>query len=385
MGDMSEHAVVGLIGAGGIARSQHLPNLARAPHARLKTVCDLDQANLNHAADRYGVTSLTTDYREVLADEEIQAVFVATREDRQAPLTMEALEAGKHVYVEKPLAETAEVCRQVVETQQRTGRSVAVGFNRRFAPAYLKIKEVVQRHGGAKNIHYRIMDEYWRWGQGRNYPPGVRVLHELCHVFDVLRWLTDSDAETIYCVASRPDDEILVLRMGSGCVASITSSGYMTKDMPKEQLEIVLDRGGVTCEDFVEVRTFGLPDCEAVYTFAGHTHPQHEFTHKYLLRSLGSDGLRGLRRMAWELERRQERDADAAAPDRAEMEHYLHERAPLWNYMMDKGWLAATDHFAECIARRQNPRNATPSDAWQASLLGHAAIESREKQEVVRL
>lgn len=380
-----ERVVFGLIGTGGIAQSQHLPNLRRAPHVTLKTICDVREDVLGQMQRKYAVPHATTDYHALLADPEIQAVVVATREDRQAPLTIEALRAGKHVYVEKPLAETSEACAQVAQAQRETGRFVAVGFNRRFAPAYRKAKEIVTAEGGAWNIHYRISDEYWRWG--KNYPPGVRVVHEVCHIFDLLRWLTGSEVSSVYCVASRPDDETIVLTFRSGCVASIMSSGYATMDLPKERLEVITQRGAVTVEDFVELRTFGFAHREPVLRFAGHTHPDHEFTHKYLFAAEGAAALYALRRMGWSL-RSQAQNAspgEPSSPDAAETRRYLNETGPLWNYMMNKGWLEALDHFAQRILDSEPPENAGAEDGLRASLLCHAAIESRDNNRVVFL
>ena len=374
---MMKRVVFGLIGAGGIAQSQHLPNLARAPHAFLKTLCDVREDVLGQMRQKYAVPHATTDYRSLLADPEIDAVVVATREDAQAPLTIEALRTGKHVYVEKPLAETSAACADVVAAQRDSGRFVAVGFNRRFAPAYRKAKEIVVAGGGAWNVHYRISDEYWRWGKG--YPPGVRVIHEVCHLFDLLRWLTGSEVESVYCVASRPDDEAIVLRFRSGCVATIMSSGYATMDLPKERLEIITEKGAVTVEDFVELRTFGFADREPVLRFAGHTHPDRELTHKYLLEAEGAAALYALRRTGWRL---REAVENGAAPD-DQAARYLNDRAPHWNYMMDKGWLAAIDHFAERILANEAPENAGAEDGLRASLLCHAAIRSRDSGTVV--
>lgn len=379
-----ERVVFGLIGAGGIAQSQHLPNLARAPHATLKTLCDLREDVLGRMQRKYAVPQATTDHRALLSGPEIQAVVVATREDAQAALTIEALRAGKHVYVEKPLATTTEACASVVAAGRETGRFVAVGFNRRFAPAYRKAREIARAEGGVWNIHYRISDEYWRWG--KSYPPGVRVIHEVCHIFDLLRWLTGSEAESIYCTQSRPDDEICVLKFRSGCVASITSSGYATMDLPKERLEVITERGALTVEDFVELRTFGFADREPVLRFAGHTHPDREFTHRYLLETEGAAALYALRRMGWAL-----RDAAERSPtgepstDADEIRRYLGETAPHWNYMVDKGWLAALDHFAERILAGEIPENAGAEDGLRASLLSHAAIRSRDSNTVVML
>ncbi len=381
-----QQVVFGLIGAGGIAQSQHLPNLTRAPHVTLKSVCDVRPDALQQAQRQYAIPHATTDYRSLLSDPEIQAVVVATREDMQASLTIEALQAGKHVYVEKPLASTSDECAAVVAAQKETGRFVAVGFNRRFAPAYRKAKEIVAAEGGPWNIHYRLSDDYWRWG--KSYPPRVRVIHEVCHIFDLLRWLTGSEAASVYCVESRPDDEIITLKFRSGCVASIMSSGYATMDLPKERLEVITEKGAVTVEDFVELRTFGFAHREPVLRFAGHTHPDREFTHKYLFEAEGAAALFALRRMGWAL-RNEAEAADALsgepAPDAQEMRRYLNQTGPLWNYMVNKGWLPALDHFAERILTNEKPENAAAEDGLRASVLCHAAIRSRDNNEVVSL
>ncbi len=372
-------AVFGLIGVGGIAQSQHLPNMARAPHVRLKTACDLREDALAAAQAKYDIPCTTTDYRELLADPEIDAVVVATKEDMQAKLSIEALNAGKHVYVEKPLAATEDECAAVVAAQEASGKFAAVDFNRRFAPAYVRAKELAWSDNGPFNIHYRISDTYCR-GWGRNCPPGVRVIHEVCHIFDLLRWFAQSEAASIYTVLSRHDDEIFTLTFESGCVASITSSGYATMDLPKERLEMICDEGTVVVEEFVELRAFGFPDAAPVERFAGHSHPDKEYTHKHLFAQLGADALLALRRVGWELKTR----GDEAAPDRAERERFL-SRGQMWNYMVDKGWLAALDHFAECVATGRQPQNAAARDGLMASRLAHAAIRSRETGEIVRL
>ena len=378
-----DQAVFGLIGAGGIAQSQHLPNLTRAPHVRLKTLCDLDQDRLTRMQARYQVPHATPDYRELLADPEIQAVVVATREDQQAPLAIEALRAGKHVYVEKPLADTPEKVAQVVAAQRQSGRFAAVGFNRRMAPAYGKARELLDADGGARNLHYRISDEYWDWG--RNLPPRTRVIHEVCHIFDLVRWFTHSDPVSVYCVESRPDDEVFILKMSSGCVASIMNSGYVTMDLPKERLEVVSGRGAVVVEEFVELRAFGYPNVVPVQRFAGHSHPDRDSTHKYLLAQGGAEALYALRRMGWETrERRQALAAGEPVLDRAELDHFVADRAPHWNYMVDKGWLHAIDHFASCVLTGEPPRVAGAEDGWWASRMSAAAMESRASGEAVR-
>ena len=91
---MNDKATFGLIGTGGIARSQHLPNLTRAPHIYLKTVCDLKEDSLHEMQEHYHVPNGTTCHKELLSDPEIDAVLIATKADAHVPLTIEALEAG---------------------------------------------------------------------------------------------------------------------------------------------------------------------------------------------------------------------------------------------------------------------------------------------------
>ncbi len=314
------------------------------------------------------IPAAVSDYKELLADAEIQAVVVATREDAQAALAIECLKAGKHVYVEKPLAETPEACEAVVAAQRASGKHVAVDFNRRFAPAYRRASELLWGDGGPKNVHYRISDTYCR-GWGRNCPPGVRVIHEVCHVFDLLRWLTRSEVASIYTVQSRPDDEIFSLTFASGCVASIASCGYVTTDLPKERLEAISEQGTVIVEEFVELRAFGFPGVEPVERFEGHSHPDHEYSHKHLFAKVGAEALYGMRRTAWELAA----NAAKGHPDQVERERFL-KSGQMWNYMVDKGWLAAIDHFAECVVTGTTPRNATarPQDAPGRRAVRHA-------------
>lgn len=371
-----------IVGCGGIARSQHLPNLTRAPNIRLQAVCDVNAAAAKSAQADYGVPQMTTRFDDLLQDPAIELIVVATKEDFQVPLTCRALEAGKHVYVEKPLADTPESCQRVVEAQARHGKMVQVGFNRRFAPACREARRILLKRGGATNIYFRISDEYWNWGRAN--PPGVRVIHEVCHVFDLLRWLTGSEAVSVYCVSARADDEIYTLKFASGCVATIMNSGEVTCDLPKERLEIVSrDPGALIVEEYTELRTYGCKDEPALFRFAGHTHPESEFTHKLLFEKLGTEAVDAFRRMRWELRNQQE--AGLLDDNDAELKKFMEHSFPHVNYLVDKGWRAAVEHLADCILGRATFDGAGPRDALAASQLAAAAIHSRESGEVVRL
>jgi len=378
-----EQAVFGLIGAGHLANAQHLPNLIWAPHVRFKMVCDLREELASAAQKKYNIPCMATDHRKVLADAEIDAVVICTKDEAHAPLTVEALEAGKHVYVEKPLADTRAACESVVAAQKKAGRHVAVGFNRRFSPAYRKAKELLDAHGGAWNIHYRLADSY-RYTWGKDYPLGSRIFHEVCHIFDLLRWLTGSEPESVYCVQSRADDEVIAIRFASGTVASIMSSGYATRDLPKESLEIIAEEGGLIVENFVEMWTYGFPEAEDDYRFAGHVHPDRDFTHRWMFREIGAPAMRALYKRQWTLHEGKDRlriEAIDAAPEKELAEHH----APRGNYDVDKGWRQAIDHFAECVAEGRTPETATARDGLIAHHMAEAAARSRQTGGPVRL
>jgi predicted dehydrogenase len=381
-------ATFAIIGAGGIAKSQHLPNLSRAAHIHLKTVCDINKDAASAAQKLYDIPKMTTNHREVLSDPEVQAVVIATKEDAQAKLTIEALQAGKHVYVEKPLAVTTEECEAVVAAQEKSGLFAVVGFNRRMAPAYLEAKSVIDADGGPTNIHYRITDDFFFRDNGTK-PPDFRMIHEVCHIFDILRWFTDSDVESVYCVEARRNDVIITLRFKSGCVASITDSGHATYDYPKERIDIIGDYGSVSVEEFTELRTFGYPDYDPVYRFEGHSHPGREYAPHYMLGLGGAEALYNIRRGLWKLSRQVHTDGPSgevvADAELAYYKKHHYINMPAINYMVNKGWLEAVDHLAECILSGKTPQTACAEDGLKANQICHAALKSQNTGEVVRM
>lgn len=284
------------------------------------------------------------------------------------------------------MAETSDECQQLLNVQENSGKLVAIGFNRRMAPAYQKAKEIIKAHNGPHNIHYRISDPYAIWQTDPE--PGVRIIHEVCHIFDILRYLTESEVRSVYCVSSRPDDEAITLQFESGCVATITSSGYVEYDMPKERLEVIVDSGGFFVEDFVELRTFGIRDFERCYRFPGHIHPDREILYQQLFEIEGAEAMISMRRILndnyyakeWEFH-----SNNIKSPESDRIYHYIRNHAPIANYMMDKGWLHAVDHFAQCILTGESMQLAGPEDGLIASLITAAAIESRASGQAIQL
>lgn len=382
-----QEARLAVIGCGGLAQNQHIPNMLKINHAKLVAICDLDKNTLDKVGDRYNISRRETDYRVLLNDPEIDGVIIVTRAESHVPLTLEALRCGKHVYVEKPLAETESECAKVIEAQEKHGKIVAVGMNRRMAPSYLYAKELLWKRGGPRNMFYRIADSYsLTWGVA--FGPGNRIIHEICHVFDILRFFADSEVSSVYCTSARPDDEQISLRFKSGAIATVLGSGYVNSDMPKEHFEAIAETGGLTIEDFAEVRQYSLDPSEPCSKkFIGHSHPDSDLIHEYLLEELGEDAMRAVRKVSWQTIERLQQLETAKETNTTEYRRLkeFEQKMPSRNYFMDKGWTAALQDFAQAIIEKRPFRGAGANDGLQSTRITEAALKSRNTGLVIEL
>lgn len=370
-----------LIGAGNFSRRQHLPNLHRIPEAQLVAVCDVDDDVANKQAAKYHALYAETDYRRVLSDDRIDAVVIAVRDDSQARISREALQAGKHVYVEKPLSPNADECKTVADAMESSGKRLAVGYNKRFAPVYQLAKKVMSADGGPKNIHLRMADDAWRWAVG--YPAGHLLSLDVCHFFDLLRWFTGAEVSTVYAISSRPEDYCIAVQMTDASVASIFFSGNGTMDMPKERVDAVCTRGGITAIDYVELRTYGYAGFDHIYRFSGHSHPDGEFAHVYLTDRLGAEALSAIRRGTWEIREQLHPVSFGDSPYAAEAQVYADKTIP--NFLRDQGWLQSLRAFFVGLSSGVETDHATAEDALVAARATEAALRSLQHGKPVTL
>ncbi len=187
---------VGVIGAGNFAQSMLLPTLQKNAQVTLQGVVTVTPLQSRDVADRFGFTYAASTYEDLLTDPAIKAILIATRHDTHASLVIEALEAGKAVHVEKPLAMTPAELVQVVqayrEAQSRDGAFLMVGFNRRFAPMTQMIHQFFAGRQEALSILYRINAGFIpldHWTQDASQGGG-RIIGEVCHFIDLLQFFT---------------------------------------------------------------------------------------------------------------------------------------------------------------------------------------------------
>src|SRR5215470_3157438 len=132
---------VALVGAGNLARWVHLPNLKKTPGVRLRAIQSGSGSRAKSYTIRFGSEYCTSDYEEILGNSNVQVVVIVSRNQHHADQALAALRAGKHVFVEKPLALAEDECRNIYDAVQESGKQLTVGFNRRYAPTYLRLKQ----------------------------------------------------------------------------------------------------------------------------------------------------------------------------------------------------------------------------------------------------
>ncbi|WP_344023704.1 Gfo/Idh/MocA family oxidoreductase, partial [Kribbella jejuensis] len=233
---------VGFVGAGNYASSMLLPQLQKDERAVLGRVATNKSLSAANAQRRFGFEAVSTNADEVLADESLDAVFVVTRHSSHAELACRALETGKAVFVEKPLALTDDELDRIVATVDATGNDrLMVGFNRRFAPLLTDLKHRFGTPGGNSSVRYlvnagKLDSTSWYLDAGKE---GSRFAGEGGHFIDTLTWWLNSLPTEVYAVPGPDTGDVLVtLRFANGSVGTIAYVGGGNARFPKETIDI---------------------------------------------------------------------------------------------------------------------------------------------------
>ena len=250
---------LGLIGGGLFTKNILLPVLKRNREINLAGVATTTGATARHIAQKFGFTYAATDYREILKDAAIDRVLITTRHNSHAALVVEALTAGKHVLVEKPLCLTTEEL-DLIEAAYDGSRLLMVGFNRRFAPLAQKVKAMLAGRVTPLMMTYRvnagfIPEDHWVHDLEVG---GGRLLGEVCHFIDFLHYMTGSEAASVQvttisgeCGKYRHDDNLVIaLTFRDGSVGTILYTAKGPKSFSRERFEVFCEDSAAFIEDF---------------------------------------------------------------------------------------------------------------------------------------
>lgn len=191
---------IGIIGCGGIANGKHMPSLKKIKNVQMVAFCDVIEERAVKAAEEYGVegAKVYTDYKELLKDRDIEVVHVCTPNRSHAFISIDAMEAGKHVMCEKPMAKTYKEAKEMLDASERTGMKLTIGYQSRWRADSLYLKKMCE-DGELGEIYYGKAIALRRravptWGVFLNeYEQGGGPLIDIgTHALDLTLWMMDN-------------------------------------------------------------------------------------------------------------------------------------------------------------------------------------------------
>ena len=281
---------LGLIGAGNFARTMLLPHI-KGNDVNLIGLATATGISAKDTARKFEFDICTTDYTELLKNDAINTVMIATRHNLHGKLVIEALKAGKHVYTEKPLCLTEEELDQIVDlytgeidqdnsekngqvinhstnqpfNQLTTQPILMVGFNRRYAPLIQKLKSFFKGRKEPMIMHYRVnagFKEKTDWYQDKDIGGG-RIIGEVCHFIDTFQYVTDSIPVSVFAQTIKTDNQattlednvIITIQFTDGSVGSITYLANGDPQFPKEYIEVFCENRVAVMDNFSRLTT----------------------------------------------------------------------------------------------------------------------------------
>lgn len=238
---------VGLIGAGNFATATLIPALKKADDVRLRGICSAGGLSARSAGGRHGFDYCTSDIADILNDGEIHAVAIATRHDTHASFAAQALRAGKHVFVEKPLALKPVELQDVIDAHTESGRVLTPGYNRRFSPLAIAVRDAFAGARSPIEVVCRVnagelKADSWYHDADEG---GWRIVSEGCHWVDLIQFITGSTVERAYAemvggdVAGKQNDNcVATLRLRDGSIGTIVYVANGDTAAGKERIEV---------------------------------------------------------------------------------------------------------------------------------------------------
>lgn len=372
-------ARMGFIGAGNFITAHHLHTAGRSERMSVHAICDIDEARLARHDAEYHPEFVTADYRRILEDPDVDIVVVGTKQDLHARMIIEALDAGKWVFCEKPMAETAEDSDRVLDAEMRASGRLGIGLNRRFAPAYARLKKLLKTQKAPVYINYRLMFPNPIKQHGF-YAGKERILYEGTHIFDLVCWLLESEPTSVYMTGDLYLHNICVLEFPGGSRVSFTCGSMGSYLLWKESIEVFSGTASVTVSDFVDMRVRGYPgEFDSVYpAHLGELAEEirrHGFDYYEVCRGEDMKQIAEDPTMTYERVLRPGRDfGDNPFQKKTDYKSCL---------VPDKGWVQSLEHFADCFLNGRVPETADGKAGALSTNIALHAIESLKRRQPV--
>ena len=262
----SSDVSLGVIGAGLFGKAILLPTLEKIKDINLNTVSTSSSTNNVHVGAKYGFQKCTTNYKDILLDKNINSVMILTQHSEHGKIVLESLNAGKHVFVEKPLCVNEEELNKIKEVIQNNTTNIMVGYNRRFSPHTKLVAEHFKNRRDPMLISYRINagfvpKDHWVHEEKEG---GGRIIGEICHFIDFMQFVTNSIPTTVSAerVSSNErttlcnDNVTINIKFKDGSIGNVfyTASGDRTH--AREKVEVFCEGKSAELIDFRETNLY---------------------------------------------------------------------------------------------------------------------------------
>jgi predicted dehydrogenase/threonine dehydrogenase-like Zn-dependent dehydrogenase len=260
----SENDVLGIIGSGNFTKAIVLPILSKFK-ANIKYLSSASGLSGTLLAKKYGVQFSTTNNADILNDSEVSAVLITTRHDAHARMCIDALRAGKHVFVEKPLALNQAELAEIIEIYQQSGKTLTVGYNRRFSPFAQDVKKQLGNSNNPINVIAtmnvgEISANHWTQDMTIG---GGRIIGEACHLIDLITYLSGSLVESVVMnamgqnPADNTDNASILLKYKNGSTGTISYFTNGNKGYSKERIEVYSQGKTMIIDNFKKSEYYG--------------------------------------------------------------------------------------------------------------------------------
>ena len=257
--------VIGIVGAGNFTSATILPNLKKL-NAEIKYIASSGGLSSTTMAKKYNIANSTTNYKEILKDEEVDLVLVTTQHHMHAKMTIEAICAGKSVYVEKPLALNEKELDEIIKNYNSKNINLSVGFNRRFAPLAKKMKKALGNSMTPINIVATmnagfIPKDVWVHDMEIG---GGRIIGEACHYIDLCAYFTGSKVVSVCMNAmglnpeENTDNTSILLKYENGSNAVINYFANGSKSYSKERVEVYSQERTLIMDNWRTLKGYGF-------------------------------------------------------------------------------------------------------------------------------
>ncbi|MFA5118283.1 MAG: bi-domain-containing oxidoreductase [Candidatus Omnitrophota bacterium] len=258
----SNARTVSCIGGGMFTKNVLLPALSKIPGVKFRGVSTTTGITSHHLGKKYGFEYCTSDYNDVLNDKDTNSIIITTRHNAHAKMCIEALKAGKHVFIEKPLCISREELEQIVDAHKACNGVVKlmVGFNRRFSPLIEEVMPALINRTSPLVMLYRVNAGYIpaeHWTQDKSVGGG-RIVGEVCHFIDLLQYISGAYPISVYATALSgqkgkyiADDNVSIqINLSDGSLGTIVYTAAGTKSYSRERIEVFGSDSVVVIDDF---------------------------------------------------------------------------------------------------------------------------------------